>query len=83
MPDADGLFIKECVKRAGGIKRIFFLTSHPELMQDAFGVKVAGFHIKPFEEEKLIKDVETNLQELKNDCIIDYKEGYIPRGSAA
>ena len=54
MPDMSGLEIKRVIEKLYVDTNIIFLTSHQEMMQEAFGKHVRGFLQKAEDEEKLM-----------------------------
>ena len=66
MPGIDGLELKEIISRVYMDTNILFVTSHDELVYEAFGHKVVGFIPKENYEDKLVK----KLREVK-DAIAD------------
>lgn len=55
LPGKNGLQIKECLSKNLDVEKIIFVTSHTEIMQQAFGQRVVGFLNKPLS-KKVIYD---------------------------
>lgn len=71
MPDVDGLELKKLISGLYIDTAIIFITSHDEMMEDAFGKKVLGFLTKEDYEERLsicIKELQEELS--KTDFLI-------------
>ncbi|MCR5416694.1 MAG: LytTR family DNA-binding domain-containing protein [Pseudobutyrivibrio sp.] len=64
MPGMNGIEVKSLLEKSDNVERIVFETSHIESMQEAFGLKVVGFLMKPVKPE----DINRRL----NDCYSDY-----------
>lgn len=68
MKGMSGLRLKEQLERQGKNVRILFVTSHEEMMIDAFGKNVFGFLTKPVDEKRLGK---------YTDRMLEYMEVYV------
>lgn len=78
MPGKDGISIKDMLEKNDNVERIVFVTSHIENMQDAFGLKVVGFLIKPVSDEDICRRLKDNYNDYLNDKVIQIdNENYI------
>lgn len=81
MGELDGIELLRKVEDADWIWRIVFVTSHDEVMQDAFGIKTMGFARKPVEYRQVEKWIITAIRENKENVMLEYasgtKQGYI------
>jgi len=55
--------------------RVVFVTSHDELMIDAFSVKTLGFLTKPVNAKKLVKLVDKVIHELDKNQVLECNDG--------
>lgn len=74
MDGTDGIEVKEFFSMRTEVKRILFTTSHSEAMPMAFGLRVIGFLVKPFDREALTKRIRTVVRELAADELITYED---------
>lgn len=77
MPELSGLQVKKLISDLYADTNIVFLTSHREMMQDAFGRQVRGFLKKGDDEEKLAYFLdEIHIEQNKKDeiTIVDGKQ---------
>lgn len=81
MGELDGIELLRKVEDADWIWRIVFVTSHEEVMQDAFGIKTLGFARKPVEYRQIEKWISTAVRENKENVMLEYtfgtQQGYI------
>lgn len=75
MPGVSGLEVKDRLSHEKRIKRIVFTTSHAEAMQEAFGVKVMGFLVKPVRKDELFKTIRRVEVELSRIETVTYENG--------
>lgn len=76
MPDMTGLELKNGIANLYADTNIVFLTSHQEMMQEAFGKQVRGFLQKNKDEEKLFLIIEEIQREKdREDEIIVHDSG--------
>lgn len=68
MPELSGIEIKNQLIEKGNLKSVIFLTSHMEMMQDAFGRNVVAFLAKNNWEERLRQELDWVYKEC-NTCI--------------
>lgn len=68
MPGLSGIEIKNQLIEKGNLKSVIFLTSHMEMMQDAFGRNVVAFLAKNNWEERLRQELDRVYAEC-NTCI--------------
>lgn len=71
MPVMDGLAVKEILQSKGIDTYIIFVTSHDELMPDAFGKNVIGFTTKALLEKQLGKILEKTIKIASQNIIIE------------
>ena len=71
----DGIELLRKVEDADWIWRIVFVTSHEEVMQDAFGIKTLGFARKPVEYRQVEKWITTAIRENKENVMLEYMVG--------
>lgn len=64
MAKMSGIDVKNRLQREQIRTRIVFITSHDEMMEDAFGKQVFGFLRKPIEYEKLKEKLELVLEDM-------------------
>lgn len=74
MDGVDGIEVKEFFSARTEVKRILFTTSHSEAMPMAFGLRVIGFLVKPFDREALAKRIQIVVRELAADTRITYED---------
>ncbi len=55
MPGIDGLEIARKIRKNSDYAVIIFITSHHELMQEAFEVLAFNYLVKPFEDERVVQ----------------------------
>lgn len=70
MPGRSGIEIKKLLETNKHVEKILFVTSHQEIMREAFGMKVVGFVDKPFKEETIVRwigNVYREYSALKNE----------------
>ena len=72
MPDVSGIDLKQLIKNEIPDAYIIFLTSHPEMMPEAFGRNVLAFVDKD-DIEKLLRVLKENIDEIVNDDIIEVR----------
>lgn len=70
MPDMDGIRIKDLLAEESMIRRIIFVTSHREVMQDAFGSKVIAFLEKPVKSEEVHRWLRYVQEQLNKNTMI-------------
>ena len=70
MPDVSGIDLKQLIKNEIPDAYIIFLTSHPEMMPEAFGRNVLAFVDKD-DIEKLLRVLKENIDEIVNDDIVE------------
>lgn len=74
MPGKNGIEIKELLSHNAKVKSIVFVTSHVNVMQDAFGMKVIGFVTKPLQKGKIIHWIDTVYNQFKESKIISFNK---------
>lgn len=74
MPELSGIEIKNKLIEKGNLKSVIFLTSHMEMMQDAFGRNVVAFIAKDNWKERLTQELDKVYKEC-NACISVEVEG--------
>lgn len=75
MPEMDGIEVKNQLINVWQVRRIVFLTSHQESMNDAFGLKVVRFLMKPVAFDLLEQEILCIKNELSNNALIEYEDG--------
>lgn len=75
MGELDGIELLRKLENAAWIWRIVFVTSHDEVMQDAFGIKTLGFAHKPVEYRQVEKWITTAIRENKENVMLEYMVG--------
>ncbi len=55
MPGTDGLQVAKRIREMSGHAVIIFITSHHELMQEAFEVLAFNYLVKPLEDERVVQ----------------------------
>ncbi len=75
MPQMDGIEVKNQLIHIWQVRRIVFLTSHQESMNDAFGLKVVRFLMKPVAFDLLEQEILCIKNELNDTAFIEYKDG--------
>lgn len=71
MKDVDGITVKDTFQRKDKNTIIIFVTSHSELMPQAFGVNVIGFVTKNFIEEQLPPILTLAVKKVLNTVSVD------------
>lgn len=71
MPGYDGITVKSRIEKEDSVQRIVFATSHVENMQEAFGLKVMGFMMKPLKESDIFKRLMDSYKDYLDDGIIE------------
>lgn len=71
MPIVDGLSVKEMLQNKGIDTYIIFVTSHDELMPEAFGKNVIGFTTKNLLDNQLKKILEKTIKIASQNIIIE------------
>lgn len=79
MQDVDGIQVKNYFSNRPEVKRILFTSSHQEAMPMAFGLRVIGFLVKPFDREELARWIRVVIRELGADELITYEDGMQPK----
>lgn len=74
MPEASGIEIKDRLA-AGDLPLIVFVTSHEEIMKQAFGRNVIGFLSKPVEYDQLVRCLDAAAGVLSLDRIVRFEDG--------
>lgn len=74
MQGISGLELKEQIKKVDSIWRIVFVSSHTELMEFAFGLKILGFMRKPIGDAKICNWIEMVINELEEEVTIRIEE---------
>ena len=74
MGELDGLAAMKQIENMPNIHRIIFVSSHPELMMDAFGYKTIGFVPKPFEKVVIEKKLDELYYKILDDKIINFSD---------
>ena len=64
MPGVSGIEVKESLRQAKLDTQIIFVTSHTEILEEAYGRNVVGFITKPIDKEKLYKKLDEAIEEL-------------------
>ena len=71
MKEIDGITVKNKLRELKKDTKIIFLTSHREMMQDAFGGQVYSFLCKPIKKEPFYKAMDLVMKELNEDFVVD------------
>lgn len=71
MPGKNGVEIKSLLGKNEKVKRLVFATSHFENMQEAFGVKVIGFMLKPLNYGEVSRRVKNAYNEYVSDTVVE------------
>lgn len=74
MPDMDGIRVKELLSNESMIRHIIFVTSHREVMQDAFGSKVIAFLDKPVKQTDVDRWLDYVQKELSKNVLIVFEK---------
>ncbi|MHB8128694.1 MAG: LytR/AlgR family response regulator transcription factor [Mobilitalea sp.] len=75
MPGMNGMEIARLLKQKSKDTLITFLTSHPEMMQNAFEVKAFRYLLKPLKPHDLVNCMEVALMELAQSKVVLNIEG--------
>lgn len=75
MPEIDGLELKKQISELYADTNVLFLTSHREMVEEAFGKKVIGFLPKEDYEEKLFRYIREIRTEIMQDDVIELTIG--------
>lgn len=75
MEEMSGIHLKEQLEKHGTNVRILFVTSHEEMMSEAFGKNVFGFLSKPVDKEKLKKYMDRMLEDMETYITISAADG--------
>lgn len=67
MKQIDGITVKNWLQKEQMETRIIFITSHQEMMEEAFGKQVFGFLTKPVDYEKLREKLEAVLDDMEEE----------------
>lgn len=67
MKDLDGIQLKEYLHLKKSKTKILFITSHAEIMPEAFGMNVYGFLKKPVDKKILFKYLNKMCNDLKDE----------------
>ena len=70
--DMDGIMVMHRIQRTDLIWRVVFVTSHEEVMVDAFSTKTLGFLVKPITESNINKYILKVLQEYQNNTPVEF-----------
>ncbi|MCR5792373.1 MAG: LytTR family DNA-binding domain-containing protein, partial [Lachnospiraceae bacterium] len=70
--DTDGISVLQKLQRTDTIRRVVFVTSHDEVMIDAFSTKTLGFLIKPVTEREVEKYILKVLQEEQENIPMEF-----------
>lgn len=73
MPGMDGVALKNCLQRDYNNTMILFVTSHDEMMSEAFGMNVIGFVEKRYLDKKLSRYLTVACNLLGKDKVLDEK----------
>lgn len=73
MDEMDGITVKDFLSKRAEVKRIVFLSSHVEMIQMAFGLRVIGFLHKPAEEREIRRYIDIVRNELDSSQTIAYE----------
>lgn len=73
MPGMDGVSLKNCLQREQKSTMILFVTSHDEMMPEAFGMHVIGFVEKRYLETKLPRYLTVACNLLGKDKLLEGK----------
>lgn len=75
MGEVDGIEVLRKVEQSDWIWRVVFVTSHDEIMLDAFGIKTLGFIKKPVEYRQIEKWLQVAIRENKDNVVLEYVSG--------
>ena len=75
MGKVNGFDVLKNVLNADNIQNIVFVTSHDELMIEAFSVKTLGFVIKPVSVSNIGRYISTVLDEARKNCLLKFTDG--------
>ena len=71
LPEMDGIEIKNKLVNSDNVFSIVFVTSHNEVMSDAFGFKVIDFVVKPVSQSAVDKILDIIINRVINNIIIN------------
>lgn len=71
MKEVDGIQVLRKLESSNYVWRVVFVTSHPEMVFDSFGIKTLGFEKKPVVYEKLEKWLQIAIQEHQDNFMIE------------
>ena len=69
-----GLETMKVVETMPNIKRIVFISSHPEAVWDSFGYKTKGFIPKPFEDSSIYELMDKMYREVIENTYVDFTD---------
>ncbi len=75
MGDVNGIDVKNQLAMRGDSPLVIFATSHPEAMSRAFNINVIGFLIKPLDEDAFFAYMDSAVNILTADRVVDYPDG--------
>lgn len=74
MPELGGIELKNCLQQSDKVEMIIYVSSHSELMREAFGLHVIGFVRKGMEEIQLSEMLHSALQMKEPYLLIEGQE---------
>lgn len=77
MPDLSGIAIKDMLVKSGNTSAVIFLTSHMEVMQEAFGRNVVAFLSKDNWMKRLQRELDRIYRELHKCITVEHTEGIV------
>lgn len=75
MPELSGIEIKNVLAASGETSAVIFLTSHMEMMQDAFGRNVVAFLSKDNWRERLTRELDRIYADINKCITIEHAQG--------
>ncbi|MCR5148500.1 MAG: LytTR family DNA-binding domain-containing protein [Eubacterium sp.] len=74
MGEVDGIEAMKRIESMPNIHRIIFISSHLELIGDAFGYKPIGFIVKPIDQNIILKKLDDLYHRIKKDSVIEFND---------
>lgn len=71
MEKTDGIQVIRALENSNLVWRVVFVSSHPEAVFEAFGIKTLGFERKPIEYDKIEKWLQVVLREHQDNFLIE------------
>lgn len=70
----DGMTLKDMVLRNEKIQKICFVSSHLEVVLDAFSIKTMGFVEKPISQERIFRVLAASIEEIHNNYHLEFDD---------